>query len=217
MGFSDGLVAEVSTHPVHMLNSNGSLMPSAFIPYCSFGENLAFLGEYVNNMTFPVCNMFQPTAFKGHLCYSLEISKMLITKRDNFQGKESGLMMIFDMNRHKSLEIPTNKQHLTSRNFDEKLSFSGAPKNHDRLARIHIGTLAPFTGFGPGDYKLSSLKQIKGTDNFLAKHKNEKKCTNEKFSKCQMRKAAEQNSICDCKLFELSSLFSSKKVIINFC
>ena len=125
-------------------------------------------------------------------------------------------MMILDMNSHKSLEIPTERPHFTSRNFDERLSFSSAPRNHDSLARIHINTLAPFTGLGTGDYKLSSLKQIKGTENFLAKHENEKKCTNEKFVECQMRIAAERNRICDCKLFELSSLFSSQKVIIYF-
>ena len=92
------MVSDVSNHPVHILNEGGTLMPSAFIPYCSFETSLSILGEFVPNMTFPVCKMFKPIVYEGHICYTLQISKVIRKKSDFYQGKEGGLMLIIDTN-----------------------------------------------------------------------------------------------------------------------
>ena len=182
-------MSEVSNHPVHMIDQNGFLMPSSLIPFCSLGTQLELLGEYVTNMTLPVCNAFLPTVYEGQLCYKLEISNILSLKRDLSQGKESGIMMLLDMNNEKSLEIEDKVQGSKSELHNGTMSLANIQKNIKSQAKIHIGTLAPFTCYGPGDYKLFSLKQTTGTKSFLAKPDNEKDCINEKFEKCQMQRA----------------------------
>ena len=52
------LFKKVSNHPVHILNSNGNFSPSAFIPFCSFGEDI--LGVKVKEFDIPVCSIFKP-------------------------------------------------------------------------------------------------------------------------------------------------------------
>ena len=211
----DAVMSIVNNHPVHIIGQNGSLMPSAFIPFCSLGTKFALLGEYLPNMTFPVCNMFQPTVYKGQLCYSLEIRKNIYLERELFQGKESGLMLILDTNSKKGVDLPAEIKDSAIHTFEEGMSLADVPRDLNSLARIHIGTLAPFTGYGPGDYKLASLKQITGTESFLAKPNFEKKCTDEQYEKCQIRNVADQNRACGCKPFELSSVFPNSQVIIN--
>ena len=73
------------------------------------------------------------------------------------------------------------------------------------LARIHIGTLAPITEEGPGDYVLTSVKQMTGTENFLGWPKENRKCSLEKFESCQMRVNLYKISRCGCSPFELMS------------
>ena len=206
-------MSEVSNHPVHMFNTNGSMMPSSFIPYCSLGSRLGLVGAYMTNSTFPFCNMFQLTAYEGQLCYRLDISKDLSKQRDFYQGKDSGLMLVIDTNKEKFLNILNGKKKTQLGDHDDLMIMSGVQKDFQTLPRVQIGTLAAYTGYGPGDYMMSSLKEITGTDRFLAKPDDEKDCTIEKFENCQMRKAAEQNRACSCKPFELSSAFSDNQVI----
>ena len=135
-----------------MVTKTGSLMPSTFIPYCALGTNLEHLSMYVANMTFPACNMFQPTVFKRQLCYRLDISQLLLNKREVFQGKESGLMLVIDTNTERSINR-ANKIKLTRCDeFAIVMNLADLPMDQKSLARIHIGTLAPFTSAGPGDY-----------------------------------------------------------------
>ena len=206
-------MSEVSNHPVHIFNTNGSMMPSSFIPYCSLGSRLALIGAYVTNKSFPVCNMFRSTAYEGKLCYRLDINKDLTRQRDFFHGKESGLMLVIDTNKERSLNILKRKKKAHLWHHEDLMILAGIQKNFQTLPRIHIGTLAAYTGYGQGDYMMSSLKQISGTDSFLAKPDDEKECSIEKFEKCQMRKAAEKNRACSCKPFALSSAFSDNQVI----
>ena len=70
-----------------------------------FGSSQLKLGpaRYTLNMTFPACNIFQPTVFKRQLCFRLDLSQLLLHKREVFQGKESGLMLVLDTNADRSL------------------------------------------------------------------------------------------------------------------
>ena len=206
----------MSNHPVHMMGKNYSLMPSSFIPFCSFGTHLSLLSSLGTNMTFPVCNMFKPTIYNGQLCYRLDISKTTLKSRAVFQGKSSGVMFILDLNKEKSVENLDENEENWSNQSKEFLNLDGVQNDLKNPAKIHIGTLAHFIGSGPGDYIMTSLKQITGTDSFLAKTDTEKKCTVETFEECQMRQAEKKNFACKCKPFELSSAFPIDQVLIKY-
>ena len=39
---------QVTNHPVHILNVNETFSPSAFIPFCAFGEDMKAMGKRVD-------------------------------------------------------------------------------------------------------------------------------------------------------------------------
>ena len=45
------LLKTVSNHPVHILNNEGGMSPSSFIPFCSFGEE--FIGANIDKFKIP--------------------------------------------------------------------------------------------------------------------------------------------------------------------
>ena len=54
----------MSNHPVHLVSREGSMMPSALVPFCAVGGK--FLGVSVADLTVPVCDLFQPTLLGEH-------------------------------------------------------------------------------------------------------------------------------------------------------
>ena len=91
------LLQTVSNHPVHILNKDGTLSPSSFIPFCYFGEK--FIGEKYFDYKIPVCNIFTPKNFIDQLCFETDLQDL---KDSNSQkiGKQfsMGLTLILDYN-----------------------------------------------------------------------------------------------------------------------
>ena len=52
------------------------------------------LGEYTGNLSFPVCNKFQPTVQDGQLCYELDIASVL--RQDTRPGLVNGILLVID-------------------------------------------------------------------------------------------------------------------------
>ena len=71
------------------------------------------------------------------------------------------------------------------------------------MASINIGTLAVNTRHGPGDYGLTVIKQMTGTENFLAWPQHKRGCSLEKYENCQMRGFLEASLKCGCSPFQL--------------
>ena len=111
------LLSRVSNHPVHMIDKNGSLSPSAFIPFCSFGGDFDAMGAYHSNFKVPVCNSFQPTVKDEQICYELDLEKY---KNELFLVKQlqEGLVLYLDFNEDKQLTVETNKENSASVNVD---------------------------------------------------------------------------------------------------
>ena len=95
---------EVNNHPVHILNNNGSLSPSAFIPFCSFGENLLLVGTKIEEFDFPICNIFTPKVLNNQLCYETDLAKLKDTS-NMIQQYEMGLVLILDYNENKQFNM----------------------------------------------------------------------------------------------------------------
>ena len=100
---------EVNNHPVHILNKNGSFSPSAFIPFCSFGENLLLVGTKIDEFDFPICNIFVPKVLTNQLCYEADLAKL----KDNsniVNQYEMGLVLIIDYNEDRQFILDSEKR-----------------------------------------------------------------------------------------------------------
>ena len=111
---------KISNHPVHILNSDGNFSPSAFIPFCSFGEDI--LGVKVKEFDIPVCNIFKPKLQYDQLCYETDL-EILINKKDTNIGelqRDIGLILVLDYNEDR--QILMNE-------------FSSNPLNHNGITK----------------------------------------------------------------------------------
>ena len=62
-------VHKIVNHPVHIVNESGQFSPSAFIPFCHFGE---WLGEKIKEFDVPICNGFNAIILNDRLCYKMD-------------------------------------------------------------------------------------------------------------------------------------------------
>ena len=92
----------VINHPVHILDEEGKMSPSAFIPFCSFGEDMNAMGIDNHNFDVPVCNSFNATIRNEQLCYKVDL--------ESFKSKENlkeqilnGLVLILDNNEDRNM------------------------------------------------------------------------------------------------------------------
>ena len=159
------------------------------------------LGPEVPNMTFPICDIFEPTVYEGRLCYQADVEKHLGQK--DFEGKKSGLMLLIDVNSERSIDITTDDEDKVTYKSVRDVFLGKARMKNRKLANIHIGTLAQYTGQGPGDYALDSIKQMTGTENFLSWPEGKRGCSLEMYEKCQMKGFLEASSKCGCSPFHL--------------
>ena len=116
---------------MHIVDKNGLLSPSAFIPFCSFGE--AQLGVKIDQFDYQVCDIFTPVVFNDHLCYEANLDKLRDDQKFLTQMK-MGLILIIDFNEEKQFETFVGE---SKRNENEtKLKFSD-----DSAASIHMDTI----------------------------------------------------------------------------
>ena len=84
-------------HPVHIIDGNGEYSQSAFIPFCSFGENMKEMGTKIDTFDVPVCNSFKPKIYKNQLCYQVDLEKFKDKQKLKKQLK-LGLDLLLDYN-----------------------------------------------------------------------------------------------------------------------
>ena len=70
---------------------------------------------------------------------------------------------------------------------------------NENSEKIHINTLSSFKAFGSGSYRMTSVKKLKGTSDFLAMSNVDKKCTLEDYEECRRRSLFEK---CQCVPWE---------------
>ena len=94
---------------MHIVNSKNSISPSAFIPFCSFGENMEIVGTRIAGFNDPVCNSFLPTVHNNQLCYKIDLEKYRNNK-DIKNQLTDGLAMILDYNENRQFVREENKE-----------------------------------------------------------------------------------------------------------
>ena len=118
------LLQTASNHPVHILNSKGGFSPSAFIPFCIFGNNK--IGEKIDNFEVPICNIFVAKNLKDQVCYELDVN-ILKDEDDIFRQLKKGLLLILDFNEERQFKREKNSEKVEeARDYfydDEDISF----------------------------------------------------------------------------------------------
>ena len=104
----DPAIEELSSHPVHLVNKQGELMPSAFIPYCGFLTDMAELGKQRLNFSSPLCNAFTPVLLKGQLCYELDTDRIQGQVKHGLYG---GLFLMLDTSLDRSFTVERQSAH----------------------------------------------------------------------------------------------------------
>ena len=70
-----------SNHPVHVLDREGNISPSSFIPFCAFGNDVKSMGQQVNGFDNPVCDSFEAKIRNDQLCYEVDLEMFKDQKR----------------------------------------------------------------------------------------------------------------------------------------
>ena len=199
---------DMMNNPPHILNKDGKIMPSALIPFCSLGSVLR--GKYVPNISFRVCDLFDPVVHNGKLCFQMDMAEQ-IPKEKTVEG--NGLTFIIDANVDKSVAKHIKR---VDKNNLEEIDLRKAPVETKMLVEVNIGTLAPYRAFGPGNYILTDVKQMSATKGFLSMSSEKRKCEKEKFEDCQMRLFQEGIKKCGCTPQSLiPALYDQKKVFFH--
>ena len=98
------LVHSISNHPVHIIDKDENLLPSAFIPFCAFGTNISTLGVKIDKFSVPVCNSFEAKILNDQLCYEVDV-KEVIDKQVLKKELDIGLTLLIDHNEDREVNI----------------------------------------------------------------------------------------------------------------
>ena len=192
-------------HPAHFSNADNSLSPSAFIPFCAFKANLAIAKSTTMhpNLSFPVCSSFVPDILEGQLCYTLRINET------GGKGKQNGLMLLLDLNENR--DFHTSLHHHASVDDKYRMNLDTENSMHDTSAKIQINAMLPDTKFGPGSYKMTSVKEMIATDDFIGMSSQIRNCEIESYDECRTRNLLAH---CRCVPWELHNMRVIVRLII---
>ena len=95
--FSDNVLLDLLNDPVHILDDDENLSPSAFIPFCSFQGSSDLLGKDYGNFSLPVCSSFKKRILDGKLCYQIDVNS-IITETSAAELQKGGLSLLVDAN-----------------------------------------------------------------------------------------------------------------------
>ena len=152
-------------------------MPSALIPFCSYGSDMEAVGKDFDNFSFPICDSFKATLHQGRVCYKLYLDSQLKSK----EGMDGGLMLLVDSNSERSVELPD----ISPDSQQQRKQISFTKPVPEGSAEIYISTLAPITFSQPGEYRLSSLKKMTGTESFTKLPHRVTNCYDGNFEDCK--------------------------------
>ena len=179
------------SHPPHLT----STWSSAFIPFCAFKTNLNISENPLTlpGLTFPLCSAFSPTILEGQLCYELELNQ------PSGQGRRNQLMFVLDYNQDRSLQISSEEEKAVDERVSKwTMGFDDAVQSLQ--AKVHIGTLSPFTHFGGGIFTITDVNRMRSTDAFLEMPLAQRNCEVDLYEDCRTRKLLAD---CNCVPWEM--------------
>ena len=122
-----------------------------------------------------------------------------MNKTSKGSDNREGLLLVLDMN--EDMLFPLGSQNDTMEDIDPlRFSSNLMTSVNENSAKIHIKTLHGFTSLNRGSYRITSVKKLKGTKDFLSMSQADRKCSLEDFEDCRRQALFEK---CKCVLWEL--------------
>ena len=122
-------------HPVHFVNKNMEKSPSAFIPFCEFGqEKMASTGVNIDQFHIPVCNSFEAIILGDQLCYQIDLNRFSTKDESELT---SGFAFIMDYNEDR--QVTFEQEPFVSE--DDGLVGRIDESDDDKHAYIYLNTI----------------------------------------------------------------------------
>ena len=120
-----------------MVDEEGNLSKSAFIPFCEFAGNLSIMGVKIDEFQYPVCNSFKARVMNDELCYEVDLNKY--KDSDDMEKKlKVGLVFFMDYNE--------DRQVLLNESMNKEESFVDVMEgNHGKNALIYLDTISKYS------------------------------------------------------------------------
>ena len=110
-------------------------------------------------------------------------------------------MLLLDYNEDRSINASLDTTEGVDFGKIKTLSMDDTESLQNKEAKVHIDTLSSFKGFGGGTYKMTAVKKMTVTDDFLKMPLEDRKCKIEPYEDCRTRKLLIQ---CNCVPSEVS-------------
>ena len=163
----------VTNHPVHLVDDNGNLSPTALIPFCAVSNNFSTFGVKIEQFDTPVCKMFRPKNVRDQLCYTADLNQI---KDKSLKGK---LFFTFFIHMNKDRELSS----ITTEERDNFIIIDSIGKNFTSIKLMNDLYLTippdPLHLSLENEYNLNVLKEIEVSDDFLTIDENVRNCQND--------------------------------------
>ena len=104
-------------------------------------------------------------------------------------------MLLLDYNEDRSINASLDQTEEVDPTEMNTLNMDVTDSLQTEEANVHINTLSSFKGFGGGTYKMTAVKKMTVSDDFLKMTPEDRKCNVEPYEDCRTRKLLEQ---CNC-------------------
>ena len=104
-------------------------------------------------------------------------------------------MLLLDYHEDRSIYASLDRTEDVEFGIIDTLNMDETESRQAKEAKVHIDTLSSFKGFSGGTYKMTAVKRITVTDDFLKMPWEDRKCNVELLEDCRTRKLLEE---CSC-------------------
>ena len=147
------LLDVVTNHPVHIVDAEGRISPSALIPFCDVGGNMSALGQDIQGFSLPVCTAFKRIIFNDQLCYQVNLTQYQ-DRVERSQVYEKGISFVIDTNEDRQY---SDKEITTTEDTQHNLGINSF--NTFELELLHFLMIIL--------YLVSNFIKFKDSQNFL--------------------------------------------------
>ena len=133
---SPNIESEFINHPVHVMSGNTKLSPSAFIPFCEFGQDMKKVSLDIDNFRTPFCNIFTRRIVNKQLCFEVDLEEIR-NKTYSSNDLSSGFAFFIDLNEDREINKSDGRNNVNGdhRSFVERI------KGRQSEVTIHLNTI----------------------------------------------------------------------------